>query len=289
MKTILKGLAVVGITACLAYTGASAQEGSHSQGEGSVEPDHYPIRLPREQDWTFSGPFGTFDRAQLQRGLKVYREVCSACHGLGLVAFRTLEDLGYSEAQVKTLAAEYEVEDGPDADGEMFTRPAIPSDYFPQPFENDNQAAAANNGAAPPDLSLIAKARAVERGFPTFVFDIFTQYAESGPDYIHSLLTGYEEEPEGMEVPEGTYYNPYFIAGKSLSMAPPLSDDLVTYDDGAPQTTEQYSRDVTAFLMWAAEPHMELRKQTGFSVMAFMVLLGGLVFATKRKIWSQLH
>jgi ubiquinol-cytochrome c reductase cytochrome c1 subunit len=204
-----------------------------------------------------------------------------------LVAFRTLEGLGYSEAQVKALAAEYEATDGPNADGEMFTRPALPSDYFPSPFPNQEAAAAANNGAAPPDFSLIAKARGVERGFPLFVFDIFTQYAEGGPDYIHALLTGYEEEaPAGMEIAEGTYYNPYFIAGKSLAMAPPLSDGQVTYDDGSPETVDQYARDVSAFLMWAAEPHLEARKQTGFSVMAFMILFAGLVYLTKRKVWA---
>jgi ubiquinol-cytochrome c reductase cytochrome c1 subunit len=287
---ILKGLAALGIAVSVLCTGTMAQEGGHSQGEGSVEPDHYPIRKPREQSWSFAGPFGTYNRAQLQRGLKVYKEVCAACHSMDLVAFRTLEDLGYSEAQVKAFAADYEVEDGPDADGEMFTRPAIPSDYFPAPFENSAQAAAANNGAPPPDFSLMAKARAVERGFPTFIFDIFTQYAESGPDYIYSLLIGYEEEPPaGMEIPEGTYYNPFFIGGKSLSMAPPLFDEQVTYDDGAPETVDQYARDVSAFLMWAAEPHLESRKQTGFSVMVFLVLFGGLVFATKRKVWAAVH
>ena len=209
---------------------AAAQEEGHSE----AEPTHFPIHKPTQEDWTFAGPFGTYDKGQLQRGLKVYKEVCSACHSMQLVAFRTLEDLGYSEAQVKALAAEYTVQDGPNADGEMFERPGIPSDHFPSPFPNAEAAAAANNGAAPPDFSLIAKARGVERGFPTFVFDIFTQYAEGGPDYIHSLLTGYDQEPPaGMEIAEGTHYNPYFIAGKSLAMAPPLSDDQVTYDDGS--------------------------------------------------------
>ena len=141
---------------------------------------------PTEENWSFAGPFGTYDKAQLQRGLKVYKEVCSACHSMNLVAFRTLEDLGYSEAQVKAFAAEYTVQDGPNADGEMFERPAIPSDHFPSPFPNVEAAAAANNGAAPPDLSLIAKARGVERGFPTFVFDIFTQYAR-GRAGLHPL------------------------------------------------------------------------------------------------------
>jgi ubiquinol-cytochrome c reductase cytochrome c1 subunit len=237
--------------------------------------------------FSFEGPFGTFDRGQLQRGYKVYKEVCSACHSMNLVAFRTLEGLGYSEAQVKTLAAEYTVQDGPNADGEMFERAALPSDHFPSPFPNTAAAAAANGGAAPPDFSLIAKARGVERGFPTFILDIFTQYAENGPDYIYSLLTGYDEQPPaGMEIAEGTHYNPYFIAGKSLAMAKPLSDGQVTYDDGAPQTVDQYAHDVSAFLMWAAEPHMEDRKKTGFRVLIFLVLFGGLLYMTKRKVWT---
>ena len=175
--------------------------------------------------------------AGLQRGLKVYKEVCAACHSMNLVAFRTLGEeggLGYSEAQVKALAAEYTVQDGPNDDGEMFDRPGRPSDHFPSPFPNTQAAAAANGGAAPPDFSLIAKARGVERGFPTFVFDIFTQYAQGGPDYIHALLTGFDETPPaGMQIAEGTHYNPYFIAGKSLKMPPPLAaeaDPVLRHD-----------------------------------------------------------
>jgi ubiquinol-cytochrome c reductase cytochrome c1 subunit len=283
MKTILSGLAAVGLMFSAAVATA-AEEGGHS----AAEPTHFPILKPQEMDWSFAGPFGTYDKGQLQRGFKVYREVCSACHSMSLVTFRTLEDLGYSEAQVRAIAAEYTVTDGPDADGEMFERPAIPSDRFPSPFPNEAAAAAANGGAAPPDFSLIAKARAVERGFPTFVFDVFTQYAEAGPDYIHALLTGYEmEPPEGMEIAEGTYYNPYFIAGKSLAMAQPISDGQVTYDDGAPETLDQYSRDVSAFLMWAAEPHLEERKKVGFRVMIFLVIFAGLVYLTKRKVWAE--
>jgi len=281
MKKILIALAAAGI----AWGGVSVA--GAAEGEATAEPTHFPIHHPKEQKWSFAGPFGTYDKAQLQRGLKVYKEVCSACHSMQLVTFRTLEDLGYSEAQVKALAAEYEVTDGPNADGEMFTRKGIPSDHFPSPFPNTAAAAAANNGAAPPDFSLIAKARGVTRGFPTFVFDIFTQYAAGGPDYIYSLLTGYDETPpEGMEIAEGTYYNPYFINGKSLAMAKPLGDDQVTYDDGSPQTVDQYSRDVAAFLMWAAEPHLEERKETGFRVMIFLVLFAGLLYLTKRKVWS---
>ncbi|MDT6939103.1 cytochrome c1 [Brucella pseudogrignonensis] len=285
MKNILKSFAVFGIAPLVAL--GVTMGGAFAAGGGEGEPEHYPIHHPKQESWSFAGPFGTYDKGQLQRGLKVYKEVCSACHSMNLVAFRNLEALGYSPEQVKAFAAEYEVTDGPNADGEMFTRKAIATDHFPSPFPNVNAAAAANNGAAPPDFSLIAKARAVERGFPTFIFDIFTQYAEAGPDYIHSLLTGYDEQPPaGMHIPEGTHYNPYFIAGKSLAMAKPLSDDQVTYDDGSPQTVDQYARDVSAFLMWSAEPHLEERKKLGFRVLIFLVLFAGLVYIAKRAIWS---
>ncbi len=281
MKKILASLAAIGFV--MAAGAAIAQDDEHS----AAEPTHFPIHKPKQVEWSFAGPFGTYDKAQLQRGLKVYKEVCSACHSMDLVAFRTLADLGYSEAQVKAFAAEYTIEDGPNDDGDMFERPGLPSDYFTPPFPNMQAAAASNGGAAPPDFSLIAKARGVERGFPTFIFDIFTQYAENGPDYIYSLLTGYDEEPPaGMEIAEGTHYNPYFIGGKSLAMAAPLSDDQVTYDDGAPQTVDQYARDVSAFLMWAAEPHLESRKKTGFRVMVFLILFAGLMYATKRRVWA---
>jgi len=281
MKRILTA-AALGLVFAVS-SGASFAQEEHSE----AEPTHFPIIKPAQEDWSFAGPFGHYDKGQLQRGLKVYKEVCSSCHSLDLVAFRTLEDLGYSEDQVKALAAEYEVQDGPNADGDMFNRAALPSDHFPAPFPNMAAAAAANGGAAPPDLSLIAKARGVERGFPTFIFDIFTQYAEGGPDYIHALLTGYDHEaPAGMEIAEGTHYNPFFIAGKSLAMPKPLTDGQVTYDDGAPQTVDQYSRDVAAFLMWTAEPHLEARKRTGFMVMIFLLVFAGMVYLTKRKIWA---
>ncbi len=274
MNTFIRTFAALGLGLTMAGAAGAAE---------------YPIEKPVEQNWSFSGPFGTYDKGQLQRGLKVYREVCASCHGLNLVAFRTLEDLGYEDAQIRALAAEYEVEDGPDDAGDMFTRAATPSDHFPSPFANEQQAAASNNGAVPPDLSLIAKARAGERGFPTFVFDIFTQYAEGGVDYVYGLLVGYDEAPEGLEIPDGTYYNKHFIGGPSLAMAPPLSDGQVTYDDGAPETVDQYARDVSAFFMWTAEPHMESRKSTGFVVMIFLALFAGLMFLTKRKVWSDLH
>ncbi|MDN5927253.1 MAG: cytochrome c1 [Hyphomicrobiales bacterium] len=281
MRKILHGLAALAIVAGGTVMVAAAQDGN------SAEPTHFPLLPPQEMSWSFSGPFGTYDKAQLQRGLKVYKEVCSACHSLNLVAFRSLEDLGYSEAQVKAFAAEYQIHDGPNDDGEMFDRPGKPADHFPPPFPNEQAAASANGGAAPPDLSLIAKAREVQRGFPRFVFDIFTQYEEGGPDYVHAFVTGFgQKPPAGVTIPEGTYYNPHFISGVSTHMPPPLSDGQVAYDDDAPQTVDQYSRDVAAFLMWAAEPHMEARKQVGFRVMIFILLFGVLVYLTKRKVWS---
>jgi Cytochrome c1 len=282
MNKLLASIASLGAALIIGLSPALAAE-----EEGGTP--HYPIHHPKEQSWSFAGPFGKYDKGQLQRGLKVYAEVCSACHSMRLVPFRALEALGYSEDQVKTFAANYEVEDGPNADGEMFSRTAVPSDHFPSPYPNHEAAAAANNGAAPPDFSLIAKARYVERGFPQFIFDIFTTYNEAGPNYIYSLLTGYQEPPAGVEVPEGTYYNPYFIAGPSLAMAPPLSDGQVTYDDGAPETVDQYAHDVAAFLMWAAEPHMEDRKRLGFMVVIFLVIFSGLLYVTKKSIFANVE
>lgn len=271
---------------CTALVLAFGAAGAMAAGEG--ETAHYPIKKPRYVDWSFAGPFGKWDLGQLQRGFKIYREVCAACHSMDLVAFRNLEEIGFSPEQVKAIAAEYEVTDGPNADGDMFDRAAVPSDRIPGPFENLAQAAASNNGAAPPDFSLIAKARAPERGFPTFIFDVFWLYAENGPDYIYSLLVGYQDAPDHVEVAEGAYYNPYFIAGSSLAMAPPLSDGLVTYDDGAPETLDQYSKDVSAFLMWAAEPSLIERKAMGFKVMIFLLLLTLLVYLTKKKVFAGL-
>jgi ubiquinol-cytochrome c reductase cytochrome c1 subunit len=282
MRKILHGLAALAIVAAGTVVVATAQE------KQSNEPAHYPILQPQELSWSFAGPFGTYDKAQLQRGLKVYKEVCSACHSLNLVAFRSLEDLGYSEAQVKALAASYQIHDGPNDDGEMFDRPGKPSDHFPAPFPNEQAAAAANGGAAPPDLSVIAKARAVQRGFPRFIFDIFTQYQEGGPDYIHAFVSGFgQKPPAGVTIPEGTYYNPHFISAASTHMPPPLSDGQVTYDDGAPETVDQYAKDVAAFLMWAAEPHLQARKEIGFRVMIFILIFGVLVYLTKRKVWAE--
>ncbi|MEO0327359.1 MAG: cytochrome c1 [Pseudomonadota bacterium] len=249
----------------------------------------YPINKPREIDWSFAGPFGSWDLGQLQRGFKVYQNVCASCHGLKRISFRNLIELGFTEAQAKAIASEYEVTDGPNEDGEMFDRAASLTDKFPGPYANVKEAAVANNGAVPPDFSLLAKARAPERGFPTFVFDIFTMYAENGPDYIYSLLTGYTDElPEKYEISEGTHYNPYFIAGPALAMAQPLWGDDVEYDDGTEATIDQQSKDVSAFMMWAAEPTLVQRKQMGFTVMAFLIIFAGLLYMTKKKVMQDL-
>ena len=288
MKKLVAGILSLALVAGLGVSFAAAEDAAPAAGaEAEHATPHYPLHHPKEQEWSFAGPFGKYDKGQLQRGLKVYTEVCSACHSMHLVSFRTLEGLGYSEAQVKAFAANYEVQDGPNSDGEMYTRKALPSDHFPSPFPNDEAAAAANNGAAPPDMSLLAKARGITRGFPQFIFDIFTQYQEGGPDYIYSLLTGYDEEqPANIEVAEGTHYNPYFANAAALAMAKPISDDQVTYDDGSPQTVDQYARDVAAFLMWAAEPHLEERKRTGFMVMVFLVIFTGLIYLTKKSVYA---
>ena len=274
----LAAAAVVGI----AMSGAVAQAAE----EGATQ--HYPLEHPKHAHWSFAGPFGHWDIGQLQRGLKIYKEVCSACHSMNLVSFRNLEELGYSEEQVKAFAAEYTVTDGPNAEGDMFERPAVGSDKFPSPFPNVEAAAAANNGAAPPDFSLLAKARAPERGFPTFIFDIFTLYAENGPDYIYSLLTGYQDAPAGVEIPDTAHYNPYFIAGPALAMAAPLSDGIVTYEDGTPETVDQYAHDISAFLMWAAEPSLVERKALGFKVMIFLSIFAIMLYLSKKAVWAGL-
>lgn len=253
--------------------------------------DHHATPHIERQPWTFAGIFGTYDTNQLQRGFQVFREVCASCHSAHLLAFRNLMEPGgpeFSEAQVRALAAEYEVAD-PTAEGGV--RPAVPADHWPSPFANDQEARDANGGSLPPDLSVMAKARGVVDPFPTWVFNYFTAYQEGGPDYIHALLNGYHEHaPEGFELPEGKYYNDYF-PGHAIGMAPPLADGSVDYAEGedgvsAPETLEQYSRDVSAFLMWMAEPHLVSRKQTGFVVLAFLVLFAGLMWATKRRIWA---
>jgi len=246
---------------------------------------------PPKQKWSFWGPVGKYDRAQLQRGFKVYREVCQSCHSLSLVAFRNLAEPGgpgFTRAQAAAIAAEYQIKDGPNDEGEMFDRPGRLADRFPKPFPNDNAARAANGGALPPDLSVIAKARTYERGGLWFILDLFTQYVEQGPDYLVALMTGYAEPPEGFNLPPGTHYNRYF-PGHAIGMPNPISDDQVTYDDGTPQTVQQYAKDVTAFLMWAAEPHLEARKRIGLQVMIFLLIFAGLMYFTKKKVWASVH
>lgn len=245
---------------------------------------------PPKQRWSFAGPFGKFDRGQLQRGFKVYREVCQACHGLSLVSFRNLAESGgpgFSVAQAQAVAAEYEVQADPDDKGEVKPRPGRLADRFPPPFKNDNEARARYN-AVPPDLSVIIKARSYERGFPGFIFDFFTQYQEHGADYMVALLKGYEDAPKGTEAPPGTFYNKYF-PGHFLAMPAPLSDGRVSYDDDTKNSLDQQARDVTAFLAWAAEPHLESRKRIGLQLMFFLVVFAILMYFTKKKVWHDVH
>jgi len=242
---------------------------------------------PPRQHWSFSGPFGTFDQAQLQRGFKIYREVCSNCHSLKLLSFRNLADSGgpgFTEAQAAAIADTFQVTDGPNDEGQMFQRPGKIADYFPAPFANDQAARAALGGKLPPDMSDLAKARSYEWGFPQFVFDAFLMYQEDGPDYIHAIVNGYTDPPAGFPMPPGGQYNKYFPGG-AIGMPKPLSDGQVEYTDGTPTTVDQYGKDVAAFLMWAAEPKLDARKQLGFQVMVFLFVFTGLLYFTKKKVW----
>jgi ubiquinol-cytochrome c reductase cytochrome b/c1 subunit len=246
---------------------------------------------PPSLRWSFAGPFGKYDRGSLQRGLKIYKEVCSNCHGLSYIAFRNLADPGgpgYSAAQAAAFASEYKIKDGPNDQGEMFERPGRPADYFPSPFANEQAARVANGGGLPPDLSLIAKARSYERGFPWFIFDFFSQFQEQGPNYIAAVLQGYQKTPPGVTIPEGNYYNKYF-PGHAIKMPQPLSDGQVTFDDGSPATLQQYAKDIAAFLMWAAEPQMEARKRLGLQVFVVLIIFTGLMYFTKKKVWADAH
>jgi cytochrome c1 len=245
--------------------------------------------IPPRQHWSFAGPFGLYNTAQLQRGFKIYREVCSTCHSIKLLAFRNLADPGgpeFTEAQAAAIAASFQVTDGPNDKGDMFQRPGKLADRFPPPFPNDQAARAALGGALPPDMSVLAKARGVEQGFPWFIFDAFIQYQEDGPDYIHAILNGYEEPPSGFTLPPGAQYNKYF-PGHAIGMPKPLSDGQVEYTDGTPATVDQYGRDVAAFLMWAAEPKLDARKRLGFQVFVFLIVLTVLLYLTKNKVWYE--
>ncbi|HEV7346048.1 MAG TPA: cytochrome c1 [Devosia sp.] len=274
-KTILAAVALV---AGFALPAAAAE-------------DSHASPVIDKQNWSFAGIFGTYDEHQLQRGFQVYREVCASCHGARLVAFRNLSEPGgpgFSEEQVKALALEYEVADDT-AEGGF--RTAVPADRWPSPFLTEQDARDANGGSLPPDFSVLAKARGVSDPFPYWTFNYFTGYSEGGPDYIHALLTGYHDEaPAGFELPPGKYYNDVF-PGHAIGMAPPLQDGIVTYvaaegETEVPLTVDQYSKDVAAFMMWMAEPHLAGRKQTGFVVLLFLILFAGLMYATKRRIWK---
>lgn len=230
---------------------------------------HEQAPLPK-QSWSFNGPFGTFDRAAMQRGFQVYKEVCSNCHGMKELYYRNLSSIGLSEAQVRAVAASVTVPGGTNDSGEPVERAGLPSDHLRSPFANDKAARAANGGALPPDQSLIVKAR------------------EGGADYIHALLTGYEDPPAGVTVGEGLHYNKY-MAGNQIAMAPPLQDDIIAYADGTPATVEQMSRDVTQYLAWSSNPEMEARKRMGVRVVVFLTLLTGLTYMLKKKIWKDVH
>lgn len=261
--------------AVVAFTPAFAAEGGHDD-------------RPHRESWSFAGPFGSYDQGQLQRGFKVFREVCASCHSANFFYFRNLAAKGgpgFSEAQAKVVAGEYQVTDGPNDQGEMFQRPGRLSDHWPAPFPNEQAARVANGGAYPPDFSVLAKARSYHVGFPGFIIDAFTQYQEHGVDYIHALLNGYVEPPAGTTVQPGLHYNKYF-PGNQIAMPKPLSDGQVEYTDGAPQTVDQYSRDVSAFMMWMAEPHLDARKRMGFQVFIFLIVLSGLLYFTKKKVWK---
>jgi cytochrome c1 len=245
---------------------------------------------PPRLKWSFAGPFGKYDEAQLQRGFKIYREVCSNCHSMEMLTFRNLAEPGgpgFTEEQAAAVAAEYKIKDL-DEQGNPTERPGRPADYFPSPFANELAAKAANGGTAPPDMSTLAKARTYLRGFPWFVFDMVTQYQEQGPDYIAAYINGYKEAPKGFAVPSGGHYNEYF-PGHVTAMPPPLQPGQVTYDDGSPATVQQYSQDVAAFLMWVAEPHLVQRKRIGFQVIIFLIVFAGLLYFTKKKVWSAVH
>jgi ubiquinol-cytochrome c reductase cytochrome c1 subunit len=247
--------------ATLALTALTCAQAARAENE---------IVLPK-QTWGFVGAFGTFDRASAQRGFQVYNEVCSACHGMKYMAYRNLAGIGLSAEQIKAIAASKTVPGDLDDEGKPTTRPGLPSDAFVSPFPNDKAARYANNGALPPDQSLLVRAR------------------EGGPDYIYALVgLGYVDPPANVKVPDGSYYNKYFL-GHNIHMPPPLSDGAVTYADGTKATVPQMAHDVTTFLTYAANPDMEERKRLGVRVAGFLVLLTGVTYGVKKKIWKDVH
>ena len=224
-----------------------------------------------ENNWSFDGIFGTFDRASLQRGFQVYKEVCAGCHSMQYLSYRNLSETGgpeFSAEEVKAIASQFETEDGPNSEGEMFIRPARLSDKFVSPYPNVEASTAANGGAYPPDMSVLAKARA------------------GGADYIYSLLLGYEETPEGFELDDGVYYNKY-MSGNKIKMSEPISEGIVEYSDGTVATKDQIAKDVTSFLVWASEPHLESQHRMGFKTIIYLIILITLVYLSKQKVWSR--
>ena len=224
----------------------------------------------KKQNWTFEGIFGRYDDLSLQRGLQIYQEICSACHGMKRLRFRELKDLGFAEDQIKKYSETFEIVDGPNELGEMFTRPGEPSDTFVSPYKNKEEAKAVFNGIYPPDLSLLTKAM------------------KNGPDYIYSLLTGYEDPPKDFELTDGLYYNPYHD-GKVIAMPPPLYDDAIEYIDGTNASLHQLSYDIVNFLNWAAEPELEKRKSMGIKVILFLIVLTALLYVTMKETWSRIE
>ena len=219
------------------------------------------------RDWTFDGPFGYYDKASMQRGFQVYREVCASCHGLDYIAFRNFTDLGYSPEEIKAIAAQYEVTDGPDEEGEMFLRPAIPADAIPNPYANENAARAVNGGAFPPDLSLMVKAR------------------PDGANYLYSLLVGYKDAPHSVDIPEGMYFNNAY-SGNMIAMPPPLYGDDITLEGDGDTSMEALVSDLVQFLAWTAEPKMEVRKRTGIATMTFLIIMCFVSYGSMRYIWA---
>jgi ubiquinol-cytochrome c reductase cytochrome c1 subunit len=267
-SVILNGMALVGAAVAVLFIAAEPHD--------YLPGDKKEIVIPREE-WSFDGFFGKFDQAQLKRGFQVYHDVCSACHSMNLVSYRNLTQIGFSDDEVKNIAAAVQVTDGPNDAGEMFERAGKPSDAFKAPFANDQAARAANNGALPPDMSLLARSRAGKG---------FTGY--EGADYIHAILNGYKEPPADFKLGDGMNYNEYFH-GHQIAMPQPLTDGAVTFADGASNTLEDESKDVAAFLTWAGEPNLESRHLTGLKAMLFLVVFTLLFYAAKRKIWSRIH
>lgn len=256
-------LAAVSLVVILAV-GAPVAPATASEGSGPEL---------KKQEWSYEGIFGTYDRGALQRGYQIYKEVCAGCHSLGLVSYRNLSQSGgpeFSPEQVKVLAAEADVQDGPNDEGEMFDRPGRASDKFVSPYPNDEAARAANGGALPPDLSLIVKAR------------------KDGANYLYSLMVGYEEEMlADFKLREGMNYNPFY-PGHQIGMPAPLADETVEYSDGTKPSLKNHATDVVTFLAWASEPHMEARKTMGFKVLLYLIILAGLLYAANKKLWSRI-